>query len=41
MNFAGKDGRSDKECTGGRVRDRSLRICAVLSENEKRKEEQE
>ena len=37
MNFIGKDGGSDEECIDGRVRERSVRICAVLSENEKEK----
>ena len=37
MNFAGKDGGSDEECTSGRAWERSVHICAVLSENEKEK----
>ena len=39
-NFAGKDGGSDEECTGGRGVywwERSVCIYAVLSEKEKEK----
>ena len=34
-----KNGRGDdEECTGGRVRRRSVCLCVVLTENEKEKE---
>ena len=41
-DFAEKNGRcDDEECTGGRVRERSVCMCVVLTEKEKRKGEQE